>query len=358
MATNGKAWKQSSANGKLSLYLGKREFVDYPSGTEAIDGVLLVDQDCISRGCKVWGQLVCNFRYGREEDEIMGINLQRYIFLVSEQIHPSQNHSHADRTFLQKRLLNALGSKAVPFTFTFPPSAPLSVSLHQRKLKVGEPCGVSYYIKIFCGDNDTDCAHQSSIIRFGVKKIQYAPADSCQPCKIVRKNFLLSPGELELQVILDKQIYNHGERIAINICVKNRSRNKLVRKIEALVQQEIDVVIYEKGKFKVVIDTVETHRGCPISPASTLQMILYLTLDMKNNTKRIALDERFKPEQYQLASSTLLTDPADRNSFAFIISYGVKVKLHVGGLGGELCAMLPIKVMRPKPADDIDIVPT
>lgn len=34
---------------------------------------------------------------------------------------------------------------------------------------------------------------------------------------------MLSPGELELEVTLDKQLYMHEERIAVNICVRNNS---------------------------------------------------------------------------------------------------------------------------------------
>lgn len=34
---------------------------------------------------------------------------------------------------------------------------------------------------------------------------------------------MLSPGELELEVTLDKQLYMHEERISVNICVRNNS---------------------------------------------------------------------------------------------------------------------------------------
>lgn len=63
----------------------------------------------------------------------------------------------------------------------------------------------------------------------GIRKIQYAPSkQGTQPCTIVRKDFMLSPGELELEVTLDKQLYFHEERISVNICVRNNS-NKVCR---------------------------------------------------------------------------------------------------------------------------------
>ena len=42
----------------------------------------------------------------------------------------------------------------------------------------------------------------------GIRKIQFAPTrQGRQPCTVVRKDFLMSPGELELEVTLDKQVH-------------------------------------------------------------------------------------------------------------------------------------------------------
>lgn len=46
-----------------------------------------------------------------------------------------------------------------------------------------------------------------STVNLGIRKIQYAPPkQGRQPCTIVRKDFMLSPGELELEATLDKQV--------------------------------------------------------------------------------------------------------------------------------------------------------
>ena len=40
-----------------------------------------------------------------------------------------------------------------------------------------------------------------------IRKIQYAPStQGRQPCTVVRKDFMLSPGQLELEITLDKQV--------------------------------------------------------------------------------------------------------------------------------------------------------
>lgn len=359
MVVNFKVYKKSSPNGKIALYLGKRDFIDYLSGVEPVDGVILLDQEYIDSGRRVWGQLICSFRYGREEDEVMGLNFQKDLYLVSEALHPEKKKHDTNLTKLQDRLMKKLGPNAIPFTFCFPQTAPSSVTLQPDPEETGEPCGVSYYVKIFTGESDSDISHKRSTVSLGIRKIQFAPTkQGAQPCTVVRKDFILSPGELELEVTLDKQLYHYGERIAVNISVKNNS-NKVVKKIKALVQQGIDVVIFQNGQFRTVIHSVETQDGCPINPGSNLQKVLYLKPDLDGNKHRrgIALDGLLKNEgQSQLASSTLLTSPDVRDSFGIVVSYAVKVKLYLGALGGELSAELPFIFMRPKPVDRVKLI--
>ncbi|KMQ95405.1 arrestin-like protein [Lasius niger] len=360
MVANFKVYKKCSPNGKLAVYLGKRDFIDYLSGTEPIDGIVLVNQDYVDSGRKIWCQLVCSFRYGREEDEVMGLNFQKDLYLTSEQIFPQVKKPECNSTKLQDRLLKKLGANAIPFNFTFPQCAPSSVTLQPGPDETGEPCGVSYYIKVYCGETETDLTHKRSTVMMGIRKIQYAPTkQGRQPTTVVRKDFMLSPGELELEVTLDKQLYNHGETIAVSICVRNNS-NKVVKKIKTLVQQGIDVVIFQNGQFRAVIDSMETQDGCPINPGSTLQKVFYLkpNLDSNKHRRGIALDGMMKREGCELASSTLLTSPDVRDSFGIIVSYAVKVKLYLGALGGELTAELPFILMRSKPSDRVKLVPT
>ena len=71
----------------------------------------------------------------------------------------------------------------------------------------GQPCGVNYYVKIFVGDSDIDRTHKRSTVSMAIRKVQFAPSkQGRQPCTVVRKDFMLSPGDLELEVTLDKQV--------------------------------------------------------------------------------------------------------------------------------------------------------
>lgn len=93
------------------------------------DGVIVIDNDYKDR--KIFGQVVCSFRYGREEDEVMGLNFQKDLFLVSDQIYPPKEKENP--TKLQERLVKKLGPNAYPFTFNLPQNSPASVTLQPGK---------------------------------------------------------------------------------------------------------------------------------------------------------------------------------------------------------------------------------
>ncbi|KAF2881354.1 hypothetical protein ILUMI_24797 [Ignelater luminosus] len=354
MVYNFRVFKKCSPNGKLTLFMAKRDFVDHISGIEPIEGVLLVDEDYKDR--KVYVQVICSFRYGREEDEMMGLNFQKDLCLGSQQIYPPPEKQNTSK--LQDRLIKKLGPNAYAFTFILPPSAPASVSIQQGRDEEGQPCGVQYYVKTFVGENETDRSHKRSTVTLGVRKVQYAPSkQGRQPCTVVRKDFMLSPGDLELELTLDKQLYHHGEKIAVNICIRNNS-NKVVKKIKAMVQQGVDVVLFQNGQYRTTVATIETQEGCPIQPGSSLQKIVYLTPTLSSNKDRrgIALDGQLKRQESSLASTTLLAAPDQRDAFGIIVSYAVKVKLYLGALAGELSAELPFVLMHPKPGRDKKVI--
>lgn len=108
---------------------------------------VVLDGEYVRDQRKIFGQVVCCFRYGREEDEVMGLNFQKELYLVSQQIYPPTEKSK-EPTKLQERLMKKLGPNAFPFTFNIQPSCPASVMLQQGLDEFGEPCGVSYFVKV------------------------------------------------------------------------------------------------------------------------------------------------------------------------------------------------------------------
>ena len=72
-----RVFKKGSPNGKITVYLGRRDFVDHITHVDPIDGVVLVDPEYL-KDRKVYGHVLAAFRYGREDLDVLG-NI-RYIF--------------------------------------------------------------------------------------------------------------------------------------------------------------------------------------------------------------------------------------------------------------------------------------
>jgi len=295
---------------------------------------------------KVLVQLVCSFRYGKEDEETMGLNFKKELTLGEMQLFPTSSSSPPTR--LQERLVSKLGKNAFPFHLEFPVHSPTSVTLQPGLEDAGEPCGVEYFVRGLLVDDSE--GSKKTCVNMAIRKIQYAPTrPGRQPSTTVRKDFMFSPGELELEGTLDRQLYHHGDDVKVSFVVRNNS-NKTVKKINVSVVQCIDIAMFTGGHHTARITQMETTEGCPIGPGSTLQKEVLLSPTSKAHIRTgVALDGRLKGDDTSLASSTLLADENSREIFGLVISYAVKVKLFLGAIGGDLTAELPFVLMHPRP---------
>ena len=76
-----RVFKKGSPNGKITVYLGRRDFVDHISHVDPIDGVVLVDPEYLN-GRKVFGHVLAAFRYGREDLDVLGKNKKKMIIIT------------------------------------------------------------------------------------------------------------------------------------------------------------------------------------------------------------------------------------------------------------------------------------
>ena len=279
MVVSFRVFKKASPNGRITIYLGRRDFIDHVTESDPVDGVLLIDKDYL-QGKQVYAQLVCSFRYGREDEETMGLSFKKELTLADEQVYPPSKANKSGQTRLQERLVKKLGPTASPFQVNFPKHSPTSVSLIPAADEKGTPCGVEYFVRAYVlsqVDKDEGRPSKKSIVSMMIRKIQYAPMKpGRQPCTMVKKDFMFSPGELELEATLDQQLYHHGNSVSIHVSIKNNS-NKMVKKISAHVLQCIDVAMFTGGHAKVRVAGVETTEGCPISPGSILNKVCKFT---------------------------------------------------------------------------------
>ncbi|NWU85426.1 ARRB1 protein, partial [Onychorhynchus coronatus] len=384
-----RVFKKASPNGKLTVYLGKRDFVDHIDVVDPVDGVVLVDPEYLKER-KVFVTLTCAFRYGREDLDVLGLTFRKDLFVANSQAFPPVPEEKKPLTRLQERLIKKLGEHAYPFTFEIPPNLPCSVTLQPGPEDTGKACGVDYEVKAFCAENLEEKIHKRNSVRLVIRKVQYAPErPGPQPMAETTRQFLMSDKPLHLEASLDKevgkdgggdaggvtpgtsrspcsaplQIYYHGEPISVNVHVTNNT-NKTVKKIKISVRQYADICLFNTAQYKCPVAVEDADDM--VAPSSTFCKVYTLTPFLANNREKrgLALDGKLKHEDTNLASSTLLRDGANKEILGIIVSYKVKVKLVVsrGGQAGPLlypgiscsdvAVELPFTLMHPKPREE------
>ncbi|XP_068234627.1 arrestin homolog [Palaemon carinicauda] len=348
MANVVKVFKKTSPNGKVTAYLSRRDFVDHLTHTAPIDGVVLVDDDYL-KDRKVFAKVIITYRYGREEDEVMGLSFSKEYVLVCDEITPKTDD--AQLSGVQTHLIEKLGASARPFSVTLPENAPTSVSLEPGDGDSDKPLGVLYDLSFFVAESEEENPHKRNSVTLPVRKVQFAPSkhDPCRPYTIVSRTFTLAPGHLNLEVGLNQDIYLHGQPVEAYIKVQNRSK-RTVKSIAAQVIQHVEVTI-TNNNFSRVVASIESREGCPIVPDSQLERHVELR-PLASNMRRfgVALDGRVKDQDANLASSTIIPTGKEADDFLGInVSYSIRVKLLCGTISGNLSAEVPFMLMHPDP---------
>ncbi|XP_058415913.1 beta-arrestin-2 isoform X2 [Diceros bicornis minor] len=302
-----RVFKKSSPNCKLTVYLGKRDFVDHLDKVDPVDGVVLVDPDYL-KDRKVFVTLTCAFRYGREDLDVLGLSFRKDLFIATYQAFPPVPNPPRPPTRLQDRLLRKLGQHAHPFFFTIPQNLPCSVTLQPGPEDTGKACGVDFEIRAFCAKSSEEKSHKRNSVRLVIRKVQFAPEKpGPQPSAETTRHFLMSDRSLHLEASLDKELYYHGEPLNVNVHVTNNS-TKTVKKIKVSVRQYADICLFSTAQYK-----------CPVAQVEQ---------DVKEG--------------------------ANKEVLGILVSYRVKVKLVVSR-GGDVSVELPFVLMHPKPHDHITL---
>ncbi|KAM9335286.1 arrestin, beta 2b [Symphorus nematophorus] len=347
--TGTRVFKKSSPNCKLTVYLGKRDFVDHLDHVDPVDGVLLVDPEYL-KDRKVFVTLTCAFRYGREDLDVLGLSFRKDLYVSTVQVFPPLQEEKKPLSRLQERLLKKLGQHAHPFNFTIPQKLPCSVTLQPGPEETGKACGVDYELQAFCAKTVEEKIHHRNSVHLVIRKVQYAPEKpGPQPMVETSRSFLMSDRSLHLEASLDKELYYHGEPISVNVQVTNNS-TKTVKRVKISVRQYADICLFSTAQYKCSVAQVEADDQ--VSPSSTSCHVYTLTPMLGTNREKrgLALDGKLKHEDTNLASSTIVKEGTNKEMMGILVSYRVKVKLVVS-LGGDVAVELPFVLMHPKPAD-------
>ncbi|GLD70054.1 arrestin red cell isoform X1, partial [Lates japonicus] len=333
----------------VTVYLGKRDFVDHLDHVDPVDGVILVDPEYL-KDRKVFVTLTCAFRYGREDLDVLGLSFRKDLYISTFQAFPPVPEERKPNSRLQERLLKKLGQHAHPFYFTIPQNLPCSVTLQPGPEDTGKACGVDFEIRAFCAKSIEEKIHKRNSVRLVIRKVQYAPEKpGPQPMVETTRSFLMSDRSLHLEASLDKELYYHGEPISVNVHVTNNS-TKTVKRVKISVRQYADICLFSTAQYKCPVAQLEADDQ--VSSSSTFCKVYTLTptLDKNREKRGLALDGKLKHEDTNLASSTIVKDVTNKEVLGILVSYRVKVKLVVSR-GGDVSVELPFILMHPKPVE-------
>ncbi|KAF7662516.1 hypothetical protein LDENG_00233670 [Lucifuga dentata] len=353
-----KVFKKTSKNGALTLYLGRRDYVDHGQKVDVVDGVVKLDSTDFGDR-KVFVQLACAFRYGSEELDVMGLLFRKNIWIEYIQIHPADHKPTLSA--MHDTLMKKAGDNAYPFTFEIPNNLPCSVSLQPGPNDKGKACGVDFEVKTYLAMekcNPDEKIEKKNTARLIIRKIQYAPSEvGPGPKAEICKGFMMSDKPVHLEASVDKDLFLHGESIPIKVKVRNET-NKTISKISISVDQTTSIVLYTADKYTKAILTKEFAET--IEPSGSFDKTLTITpLLSENKEKRgLALDGHLKDADTNLASTTRLSKGIEKEILGILVSYKIKINLMVGGgglLGGltssDVTVELPLMLMHPKPEE-------
>ncbi|CAB3371492.1 Hypothetical predicted protein [Cloeon dipterum] len=385
-----RVFKKCAPNNKITLYLSSRDLVISESRVDKLYGVLLVDPTYV-QDRKVFGQVTLTFRYGREDEEVMGLRFCNEAVMSLSRLYPgpSPHDKHAqDVTPLQEALVKRLGPNAYPFCLEVTPIAPPSVQLVPAKEYSGAPIGTSYDVRAFVADRPEEKPHRRCTVRMGIRVLQRCPVDmnhrssGSPPRASIEKPFMLSDGRVRLDAVLDRAFYRQGEAVHVKLSIHNHSR-KTVRRIKIFIVQHVDVCMFSNGKFKNVVASVNSRQDCPISPGQSVRHS-YTLFPTKGSTKNwIALEDSYTKSGANLASTVTRghsvgpsnpnvpdsgggggggggangNNDAERNVFAIFVTYYCKVKLIVGAMNSEVSVKLPFTLLPTEEKDKGESMP-
>uniref|UniRef100_A0A8C9B2K1 S-arrestin n=1 Tax=Prolemur simus TaxID=1328070 RepID=A0A8C9B2K1_PROSS len=343
-APNHVIFKKISRDKSVTIYLGKRDYVDHVSQVEPVGKLFGGTRDTVFVFFPVYVSLTCAFRYGQEDIDVMGLSFRRDLYFSRVQVYPPAGAANTT-TKLQESLRKKLGGNTYPFLLTFPDYLPCSVMLQPAPQDMGKvnprpPAAARCSSQVI---RDFLCR---SSVRLLIRKVQHAPPEmGPQPRAEASWQFFMSDKPLHLTVSLSKEIYFHGEPIPVTVTVTNNTE-KTVKRIKALVEQVANVVLYSSDYYVKPVATEETQEKVP--PNSTLTKTLTLVPLLSNNRERrgIALDGKIKHEDTNLASSTIIKEGIDRTVLGILVSYQIKVNQ-----SSVLATEVPFRLMHPQPED-------
>jgi len=337
--------------------MGQRDYISSDGIIDDIKGIAYIPDLSRVKGHYIFASLIVTYRYGREEDEVMGLCFKKEMVCDRAQVYP--NNEEDKMIELQEKLMQKLGEGAKPFTLQFPQLSPNSVMIKGEDGDTSQ-MGVSYEIRLQIGDSSDrfdqiQIGLKNSSVNMSIRKSQYTSSqyngNLNRPTAKAEKKFLFSRGKLGLECNLEKEVFYHGQDIPIHLSITNNG-SKSVKLIKICIFQHCELTMVA-GSYNCMVAMEEIRDGCPISPGSNLNQSFNMKplAQICNQKKGIALDAMLSKatDETNLASSSLAESGDPNDLLGIVISYFAKITLRCSGMGGKLEVDLPFKLNHPKP---------
>lgn len=370
--------KKLSPSGDITMYIAQREYVDHYKSVDPIDGVVIVPTSK-AHGHRLFVEIQLHFRYGAEAEEFSNIPFKKMVVVASQELFPLGNgpnqipHVFINwQTALCKKMANMQG--ICPFKLEFPQGSPPSLVVAGPAGVSGEPCGLTYQVvSYFCTDPTLPLVKKNTV-GFNVRVTQetlpvplleqLSLAPSTRPATLVSRQFLLSPGKMQIEMCLDRAVVYYGEKLSMHVQITNNS-SRTIRKIKCKLYQ-VSQLSFATGERRAPLYCMETTEGCPIPPGATLQRTYTLMTKLqphRTNENLVFEASTNRGEVERLSASTIFpyTDP--KEGFAILVSYEAKIKVYMGGSQfqsvrstlGEVSARVPFFLFHQTPRENIEL---
>ncbi|XP_071033672.1 arrestin homolog [Parasteatoda tepidariorum] len=346
--------KKQSPNGMLTVYLSRRELIVEEGGVvKPIDGVVLTASETTQiEPSKLFALVVLTFRYGREDEEVMGLKFYTEAILHYEQIYPCGERKRP-LTALQQHLLKKLGPDAHALTVSVSGHAPHSVGLKPARAYGGSPLGVTYDLKVFPGNRPDEKPSKRSLVRLSLRCIHRSPGPFPNPpAAALSRAFVFSTGKVRLEARLDKEAYKCDEILKIHVSLDNSS-NRTVHRIRVTLVQHVHVCMFTNGRFKNIVGLTETEPGHPVRPGSCLSRVFSVRPSVHlRYPVALAVEGGLSGQALKLSPSTVPSLAREKNPYGVTVCYEIKVKAYLGVVDRPVCLRLPFRMLEDPPLLD------
>eukprot|EP00094_Tigriopus_californicus_P001097 TCALIF_01062-PA protein Name:"Similar to Arrestin homolog (Heliothis virescens)" AED:0.08 eAED:0.08 QI:0/0/0.33/0.33/1/1/3/778/306 len=279
-------------------------------------------------------------RYGREDEELMGLRFCNEIVIAAEQIYPSPVEEICRNK--SKPMTNHEGYMAVPVVIDMGISAPPSVRLLPCRPYNGAPIGTTYEVQLFAGKSPEELPRKRKMVQMSLRLYERLPR-TLPPRSVVtvEKNYIFSENNLYCQAKLDNGVYSESDEILLNLLIK-RPGGHGVKKLKVAIIQQVGVAMFSTGNFKNVVGTFQEE----LNPTdSSYKASIPLKVELNKEYSWVAMDETAKRDSdiKHLAPSVI---HATKSMFIIRVQYYVSVSLVFGLLQRDILVKLPFLLKR------------